>query len=414
MTCFPNTTLRALACRAGTLLAVYCLSVAGVWTESNAGNSLDLSTGDIFTSSSELVFGEPPQLLLLAQASVSSEASANWESSRPPTDQFDWIQTTSGEWLKGELKVLYSDQLEFDSDEFGLQTIDWEDVAQLLSHGAKRVSIDSPEGPRVFDGVVTVDSEKITIVSSGSVEKFDRILLISITPGADSEQDNWSTKISFGLNFTRGNSELTDFILKLNIKRRTPENRFVIDYLGNRSESGDLQTVNNHRLNTFFDIFAAREYFWRPVFYEYYRDPFQNVDSRNTIGIGGGYHIIDTPRTTWDVSGGPAYRATRYVSVEPGDSDSVDTPALVANTFYDTPLTKTIDFNVRYNLSIVNQESGTYTHHAIATFETEITSILDFDVSVIWDRIQDPQARADSSVPKQDDFQLLLTLGVDM
>jgi len=77
-------------------------------------------------------------------------------------------------------------------------------------------------------------------------------------------------------------------------------------------------------------------------------------------------------------------------------------------------LTKSIDFNTRYNLSIVNQESGTYTHHAIATFETEITSILDFDVSVIWDRIQDPQARADSSVPKQDDFQLLLTLGVDM
>ena len=414
MNCFPNTTLRGLACRAGTLLAVYCLSVTGVWTQSNAGNSLNLSTGDIFTTSSELVFGGPPQPLLLAQASTNSEASTDWESSRPPTDQFDWIQTTSGEWLKGELKVLYSGELEFDSDEFDLQTLDWDDVAQFLGHGVKRVSIDLPEGHKIFYGVVTITEEKISIASATGVEEFERSLLISITPGAEKERDNWSAKISFGLNYTRGNSELTDFILKLNVKRRTPENRFVIDYLGNRSESGDLQTVNNHRLNTFFDIFAAREYFWRPVFYEYYRDPFQNIDSRNTIGIGGGYHIIDTPRTTWDVSGGPAFRATQYVSVEPGDSESVDTPALVASTFYDTPLTKTIDFNVRYNLSIVNQESGTYTHHAIATFETEVTSILDFDVSIIWDRIQDPQARADGSVPKQDDFQLLLTLGVDI
>ena len=200
MNCFPNITMRALACRAGTLLAVYCLSVAGVWTESNAGNSLNRSTGDIFTTSSELVFDGPPQPLLLAQASVSSEASANWESSRPPTDQFDWVQTTSGEWLKGELTVLYSDQLEFDSDEFGIQMIDWGDIAQLLSHGAKRISVDSPEGPRVFVGVVTVDGEKISVVSSTGLEEFDRSLLISITPGADSEQDNWSTKISFGLN----------------------------------------------------------------------------------------------------------------------------------------------------------------------------------------------------------------------
>jgi hypothetical protein len=412
---FLYTALGTVARRAGTLLVVYCLSVVGIWTQSVAAGSLDLTISDMFPkTSSDSVFVSPAKPLLFAQASVDSERVSNWESSKPPTDQFDWIQTTSGEWLKGETKVLYSDQLEFDSDEFGLQTLDWDDVAQLLSHGTMRVSIDSPEGSRVFDGVVTVDKEMITIVSSAGVEKFDRSLLISITPGAASEQDNWSTKISFGLNFTRGNSELTDYILKLNVKRRTPENRFVVDYLGNRSESGDLQTVNNHRLNTFFDIFAAREYFWRPVFFEYYRDPFQNIDNRTTIGIGGGYHIIDTPRTTWDVSGGPAYRATRYVSVVPGESDDVDTPSLIVGTFYDTVLTKTIDFNARYNFGIVNEDSGTYTHHAIATFETEVTSILDFDISIIWDRIQDPKARSDGSVPKQDDFQLLLTLGVDI
>jgi hypothetical protein len=412
----PHTVLQILARRAGTLLAVYCLSVAGVWAESGTASGLDLTISDIFpTANLELTFVDPSQPLLLAQASVDSESATNWETSKPPTDQFDWIQTTSGEWLKGELKVLYSDQLEFDSDEFGLQTLDWGDVAQLLGHGVKRVGIDLAVGLRVFDGVITVVGEKISLVTStGGIEEFDRNLLVSITPGADKEQDNWTAKLSLGLNITSGNSEQTDYSLKFDIRRHTPENRFVVNYLGNFSKARNLETVNNHRLNAFYDIFAAREYFWRPIFAEYYRDPFQNIDTRATIGVGAGYHIIDTPKTTWDISGGPAYRMTRYVSVVPGDSDDVDTPALVGSTFYDTTLTKTVDFNVRYNLSIVNQESGTYTHHAIATFETEVTSILDFDVSLIWDRTRDPQVRSDGSVPKQDDYQLMLTLGVDI
>jgi len=416
MNYLPYSTLRNLTRRASTLLAVYCLSVTGIWAESGTASGLDLTASDVFpTANPTLTFTEPSQSLLLAQAPVESESTSNWETIQPPTDQFDWIQTTSGEWLKGELKVLYSAHLEFDSDEFGLQTLDWDDVAQLLGHGVKRVSIDLPEGLRVFNGVITVDGEKLFLATStGGVEEFDRDLLVSITPGANSEQDNWTAKISLGLNFTGGNSKQTDFAFKFDIRRRTPENRFVVNYLGNYSKARDLETVNNHRLNAHYDIFASREYFWRPIFAEYYRDPFQNIDSRITIGVGAGYHIIDTPKTTWDISGGPAYRMTRYVSVIPGDSDDVDTPALVASTFYDTTLTKTVDFNVRYNLSIVNQESGTYTHHAAATFETEVTSTLDFDVALIWDRTRDPQVRSDGSVPKQDDYQLMLTLGVDI
>lgn len=200
----------------------------------------------------------------------------------------------------------------------------------------------------------------------------------------------------------------------MDVRRRTPKNRFVIGYLGNYSESGDTEIANNHRVNAYYDIFAAKKYFWRPVFAEYFRDPFQNINNQGTIGFGGGYHIIDTPKTKWDVSGGPAYRWTQYVSVLPPDDQEVTTLALVAGTTYDTKLTKTLDFDVQYTLSLVNQESGTYTHHAIATFEIELTKILDFDVSFVWDRVQNPQTRSDGTTPKQDDFQLLLTLGVDI
>jgi len=110
----------------------------------------------------------------------------------------------------------------------------------------------------------------------------------------------------------------------------------------------------------------------------------------------------------------PNCRATRYVSVQPGDSQKVSTPALLIGTSYSTTLTKTVDFNGSYNFSVVNEQSGTYTHHAIGTFEVGLTEILDFNISFVWDRTQDPQAKADGSVPDKDDYQLLFTLGIDI
>jgi hypothetical protein len=44
---------------------------------------------------------------------------------------------------------------------------------------------------------------------------------------------------------------------------------------------------------------------------------------------------------------------------------------------------------------------------------SKLTSIVDHDVALVWDRTRDPQPKADGSVPDQDDIQWLLTLGID-
>jgi putative salt-induced outer membrane protein YdiY len=399
----------------GTMTLGLTLLLAGTPVGALESTGLELGVRDVFpVTRADIGFTDDPETLQLAQASNQADARKAWEAALPPTDQFDWVQMTSGEWLKGELKVMYSGVLEFDSDEFDLQSLDWDDVAQVLGNGTERLSIETPEGLETVVGKLTVTRDTVIVETEEGVLEFERSQLVAIAPGVATEWDNWSFKITFGLGFLEGNTQQTDFTAKANIKRQTPENRFVIDYLGNYSTVSDQETVNNHRLNTFFDVFASRKYFWRPIFAEYYRDPFQNLDYRTTLGVGAGYHIIDTSKTTWDVSGGPAIRWTRYKSVQPGDSDKVETPGLVVGTFYDTELTKTVDFIGRYNLTVVNEESGKYTHHAIATFEIEITDIFDFDVSFVWDRTESPQPRADGTVPKQDDFQLLLTFGVDI
>ena len=46
-------------------------------------------------------------------------------------------------------------------------------------------------------------------------------------------------------------------------------------------------------------------------------------------------------------------------------------------------------------------------------FESEITSLLDFDVQWVWDRIRNPRENSDETSPEQDDFRLILALGFD-
>jgi hypothetical protein len=49
----------------------------------------------------------------------------------------------------------------------------------------------------------------------------------------------------------------------------------------------------------------------------------------------------------------------------------------------------------------------------LTKFSFDLISDLDLDISVIWDRIEKPQPAADGSVPKQDDYQLVLSLAYD-
>ena len=50
---------------------------------------------------------------LAADSGATAEADKpeEWTPPPPPPDEFDWIQLTSGEWLKGELIGLFNDEV---------------------------------------------------------------------------------------------------------------------------------------------------------------------------------------------------------------------------------------------------------------------------------------------------------------
>ena len=335
------------------------------------------------------------------------EKTFQWETSKPTVIDFDWVQLVSGEWLKGEIKGLYKDSLEFDSDKLDLLTLDWEDVRYVETHIPGSAYI---EGHGTVYGYFEINETKIIVTNGNEPAEFDRSRLVSFITGGEEESDYWSAKITLGLIVRSGNTDQVDYNAKANIRRQTSFSRFVADYIGNISNAQDLQTTNNHRISATHDLFKSRRFFLRPIFGEYYRDPFSNIDSRVTLGTGLGYTIIDTSRTNWNVAGGPAYQATRFVSVQPGENIKETTPVLVVGTDYDIELTKKLDFIYSYSTTWGNKASGGYTHHMVTTFESEIIGSFDFDISFIWDHISNPTAGDDGIIPLKDDYRL--TLGV--
>ena len=344
-----------------------------------------------------------------AKAAEDEASSKPW---LPAAKNYDWVQLTSGEWLKGEIKSMYNDSLDFDSDKLDLQTIDWADVKYLKSYRPSNINV---EGHEPVTGNLQITDDTVTIIDGDKILEYKRSDLISLAPSGDRELDLWSAKFSLGLNFRAGNTDQVDYNSKLDISRITARSRFLLDYIGNisktRSSEGVLtETINNNRINASASRYATRYFYYTPLFMEYYRDPFQNLDQRVTAGVGVGYTLFDIPGFEWNVNGGPAYVNIQYISVQPGEERKVDSGAFVLATDLDYEITSTLDFIFGYRIQAARPEAGGYTHHIVATFESEIIGSLDLDVSMIWDRISEPATDVDGNTPEPDDYRL--TIGI--
>ena len=327
----------------------------------------------------------------------------------PPEDKFDWIQLKSGEWLKGRLKAIQKRKLEFESEELNDLTFDWKDIRQVRSpHLLDVLSVDGQE----VSGPVTITPDQVS-VSGASPRVFARDLLQSITPGGSKERNYWSGKVTIGLSLQAGNTEQVEYNAQAHLERRSPATRFSLDYIGNLSSINGVENANNQRVNTEFDLWLSRRLYLLLPFAEYYKDPFQNLAGRFTIGSGLGYDLVVAPKLEWNITTGPAYQWARFDSTQPDEATQTGTAALVFSSRFDWDIARGIDLILEYRGQYTSREAGDTTHHSVSTLSLELTKRLDLDISFIWDRINNPKVGADGLQPKPDDYRLVVGLGVD-
>ena len=327
----------------------------------------------------------------------------------PPADSFDWIQLKSGEWLKGRIKAMQERELEFDSEELNDLTFDWKDVRQVRS--PRILDVLSTTG-EVASGPVMITPEQVT-VGGAEPRAFPRDQLQSLTPGGSKERNYWSGKASLGLTVRAGNTESVEYNAQAHLQRRTTATRLTLDYIGNVSSADGLESANNNRVNSEFNLWLSRRLYLQLPFAEYYTDPFQNLAHRFTVGVGVGYDLIARPTVEWNITAGPAFQKAWFESAEPGEPTEKGTGAFVFGSRFDWDITRRIELLLEYRGQYTSREVGETTHHGVSTLSLELTKRFDLDVSFVWDRISNPKVASDGTEPKPDDVRLVVGLGID-
>ncbi|WP_448213219.1 DUF481 domain-containing protein [Colwellia sp. MEBiC06753] len=330
--------------------------------------------------------------------------------------KFDWVQTTSGEWLKGDIIVLFEHQLKFDSDQFGIQVIDLDDVAQIRSMNMQSVRMKSGE---IITGKVWVNAGRLTVISPEQSVALELSELLSITGLESNESDLWSAKVNLGANLRKGNTEQLDLTFAAQAHRRSAVSRFDIDYVANLSKSKDQDTgqttesANSDRLKTNYDWFFTHRTFFRLIGFEYFSDELGNIDYRTTLGPGIGYHFYDTKKLTWNIAAGPSYQKTAYINVEAGEKVSENSAVLIISNNIEWEMTDDIDLDLDYQLQRVSKDAGKQIHHLKAAFSFDVIGNIDVDMAFYLDRVDNPKRNENGITPDKDDYRFVVSLGYE-
>jgi hypothetical protein len=265
--------------------------------------------------------------------------------------------------------------------------------------------------PPVY-GLVVISNDIVT-VNGAEPLSLHRDLLMGITPsGGKRGINNWSGDFSLGLNLQSGNNQQTTVSTSAELARRTPNTTLLFDYLGNYSQVNNVQSANNDRFNSSYDLRLNQHWFFRPIQLEYYHDSLANISYRLTGGVSAGYYIFDRTGLEWTLTAGPAYQYTRFDTVEPDQTDSASTPAAVLGSNFKADITQRLTFIQSWQSTFTEDQAGQYTHHSVSTLEFEIKRHLNLDVSFIWDYLHNPQTQADGVVPQKSDYYLTVGFGV--
>ena len=333
-----------------------------------------------------------------------------WEKLSPTPKAYDWVETKKGEWFKGKIKGMFDDELEFDSEEIGVYSFDFDDIKQIKSYHIIDVNVD---GVATIPGILRYKDGQFRIIQGKETFTFNKSQVVSFAASGDKERQYWSGKIAISFDTRRGNRNQYDYTMQSNLKRRTATSKLLLDYIGRVSRTEGVETANDHRIDEKYDVYLTRYFFWTPLFSEYYTDRFKNIRAQYTAGVGIGYTVIKTKVMEWDLSGGPAALRTNYITVPQGTDSSVLSPSLEISTRLEYELSDITDITYQYKLTLTNKLSGRYKHHMVLTFENALLEWLDFDITGIWDHTQIPEVDSDGIKPLQNDYQMLVGVGIE-
>lgn len=324
-----------------------------------------------------------------------------------PDDGADWVRLTSGEWLKGKVLGLRRNQLRFKSAVLKEATIPWSKVAELHSRRTVTILLD---GREPASGVLSVRGEQAEL-DGASKQVFDRRDLLIVLPGQDQSTDRWSGKLSWSLTKASGNTSRLESSLLGKLTYETANTRGEANYTGTQSEASSIKTSDQTRADGRYDVFVSDRLFLTPLSFEYFRDPFQNIEQRITPSAGLGYEFFQRGGVELNINLSAGWQRTELVSLQPGRSNATEEATGVFGTQLDWDLSDSVDLEFQYEVQANIERVTDYNHKMRATVSVDLWDNLDLDISAFWNRTSKPEQLASGAMPDPDDYRLTIGLG---
>jgi putative salt-induced outer membrane protein len=239
----------------------------------------------------------------------------------------DQISLKNGDRLSGTIETSDAKTLMIKTQYEGEVTVQWAAVETIHSEEPLHVGL---SGGQVLVGPVSTSDGELRIATRDAgtvVTKLDSVSLIRSSAEEAAYEakmqrllhprltDLWGGFLDTGISFTRGNSQTLNFVLSGKAVRTSTRDKITVyanSVFANNGTTGvSITTANaiNGGIRVDMDVNSKLFMFG---FTDFTYDEFQQLDLRNVLGSGLGYHVIKTDATTFDVYGGGGFDQAYY------------------------------------------------------------------------------------------------------
>ncbi len=327
------------------------------------------------------------------------------------TDADDWVQTASGEWIRGDVDWMRNDIMEFDSDEFGPLEIHMRDVAAI--HAARRDTFVFDDRTALY-GRAFVTADHVIVETSEGIQVRPRETLWAIVQGGERELDHWSTMLDLGFSANRGNSNQIEFNLGWRITREDRRTLTELAYSLFMGRADGEQTVNRHLVMFLSKVWIDERFFVQPVVGQLLSDRFQDIRFRAQPAAAAGVRFLDRPMAWWNVSAGLGYQYLKLL----------DPLAGVRNPFHDGlarfatrarfDFTGDIYLSINWVTNLTFTTIGNTNHTGTAALLIEVINIFNLHASFLFLRTEEPVPFEDGTLPVKNDYQLIFGVALQL
>jgi putative salt-induced outer membrane protein YdiY len=318
----------------------------------------------------------------------------------------DQLTLKNGDRLTGTIVKSDAKTVLIKTESAGDVNVNWDAVTSIVSSQPLHMVL--KDGQTVVGTVATADGKlEVETKTAGEVttakdavvavrnddeekayeEEIDRLRNPRLT-------DFWTGLLDTGLSVTRGNSATVAFNLSAKAVRATTRDKISVYstaiYATDDTTPPSRTTAHAIRGGIRGDL-NVDDHPFVFGFTDFEYDQFQDLDLRNVLGGGLGYHVIKTKNTTFDVFGGGDYEQEFFASDAAFPTGLTrKTGEIVTGEEFDTKLNGRTTLTEKFSLYPNVSNTGEYRFQFDATAATKLKNWLAWQVTYSDRYLSDP------------------------